>query len=239
MTFVIRENKLFWLNWLAAILILVVSGYFYRVLTDKFEKQLANSVSLEVPLKNFPFAVNGWEGEDSPLPEGIIAAAGNDDHLNRIYRHREGNKSANLYVAFSGRPRNMLGHQPEICYPANGWVHVESYPLQIGLETGEELPCLVHKFDKGSGRGIYVLNFYIINGIASNDDEGFSGLNWRTPNIDGDLANYVSQIQISSRYENSVITAAEDFGDSLLVFFRQQIGKKFDDDAFKKLSSLN
>ena len=53
----------------------------------------------------------------------------------------------------------------------------------------------------------------------------FSGLGWRTPNIAGDPARYVAQVQINSVLENSTRTAAKDMTDLILDFFPDQNGK--------------
>ena len=62
------------------------------------------------------------------------------------------------------------------------------------------------------------------NPTASNES-GFSGVGWRTPNINGDPARYVAQIQISSALENSARTAAEEMTDIILDFFPDKNGE--------------
>ena len=70
-----------------------------------------------------------------------------------------------------------------------------------------------------------VLNFYIVNGQLTNDETSFSGVGWRTPNIEGDPARYVAQVQISSVLENSVRAATEDLTELVLDFFPDKNGK--------------
>ena len=69
------------------------------------------------------------------------------------------------------------------------------------------------------------MNFYILNGQITNDESGFSGVGWRTPNITGNTARYVAQVQISSVLENSVRTAAKDMTEFVLDFFPDENGK--------------
>jgi len=69
-----------------------------------------------------------------------------------------------------------------------------------------------------------VLNYYILNGQITTDEKKFSGLFGRRPNIEGDPARYIAQVQISSVLEDSVRTAAKDMTDSILDFFPDENG---------------
>ena len=93
--------------------------------------------------------------------------------------------------------------------------------------SGRPIPCLIHRFHKPAPQSdeIVVLNFYIINGELTCNESGFSGVGWRTPNIKGNLARYVAQVQVSSTLENSVRTAAKDMTDLILEFFPDPNGE--------------
>jgi hypothetical protein len=69
------------------------------------------------------------------------------------------------------------------------------------------------------------LNFYILNGRITADENDFSGLLGRRPNIAGDPARYVAQIQISSVLESSIRTIAEDMTDLVLDYLPDENGK--------------
>jgi hypothetical protein len=70
-----------------------------------------------------------------------------------------------------------------------------------------------------------VLNFYILNGQVTADENDFSGPLGRRPNIAGDPARYVAQVQISSVLENFVRTIAKDVTDLVLDYLPDQNGK--------------
>lgn len=70
-----------------------------------------------------------------------------------------------------------------------------------------------------------VLNFYILNGQLTADENDFSGPLGRRPNIAGDWARYVAQVQISSTLENSVRTIAKDVTDLVLDYLPNKNGK--------------
>jgi len=68
------------------------------------------------------------------------------------------------------------------------------------------------------------LNFYILNGQITTDENDFSSPFGRRPNIAGDPARYVAQVQISSVLENSIRTIAKDITDLVLDYLPDQNG---------------
>jgi len=200
------------LIWAAAIASMWLAGAIYREQASVLERFVQKPVALENPLKTFLFNVSGWTGRDIELADTIQQTAGNDDFLNRLYVNKASDKWVNLYIAYSARPRTMLGHRPKACYVAAGWVHDSTEQSQFTDLYGRKIPCLIHRFHKPApdSRQIIVLNFYILNGRFTNSEKGFSGLGWRTPNIKGSPARYVMQVQISSALENCIREAAED-----------------------------
>ena len=210
-----------------SIILVVLSGVTYRVLASRMKTVVEAPIKLPVPLSAFPLQVYSWVGKDVPIPLTTQRVAGNDDFLNRLYINESGKQWANVYVAYSARPRTMLGHRPQVCYVGGGWVHDSTEQSQIFSKTGMAVPCLIHRFHKPAPENaeIVVLNFYILNGQLTCDESGFSGVAWRTPNIAGKAARYIAQVQISSVLENSVCSAAKDFADSILDYFPDENGK--------------
>lgn len=212
-----------------AVAVLLMAGAAYRTGADRLELVTAEPVKLSAALNTFPLAVKDWIGKDVPIPENIQRVTKNDDFINRLYINESKNKWANVYVAYSGRPRTMLGHRPEVCYVAGGWVHDTTEKSQFITSSGKAVPTLIHRFHKPAPQNdvVVVLNYYIVNGRFAAGEKGFSGLAWRTPNLAGNPARYVSQIQISSVLENSVLAAARDLTDQIKTFFPDE-QKKLD-----------
>ncbi|MFH1718297.1 MAG: exosortase-associated EpsI family protein, partial [Planctomycetota bacterium] len=200
-----------WFAWVLAVVLLICAGISYRVMASRLELIVDTPVKLPVPLEALPERIGSWSGEDVPIPPNIVRVAGNDAYLNRLYVNNLSNQWANVYIAYTAHPRTMLGHRPQICYVAGGWIHDDTERNQITSRRGMELPCLIHRFHRPApGReDVVVLNFYIVNGRITSDERVFSGVGWRTPNIEGDPARYVAQVQVSSRLENSVRAAAK------------------------------
>ena len=212
--------------WFIAILLLVSSGITYRVLAYRLNLVVSTPVKLPVPLNSFPKQIGQWSGEDVPIPKNIQLIARNDAFLNRLYTNKSSNQWANVYIAYTAHPRTMLGHRPQICYVAGGWVHESSSQISVTSSKGREFPCLLHRFHRPypETEATVVLNFYIVNGQITSDEGVFSGVGWRTPNINGDPARYVTQVQISSVFENSIRSIAKDIEEVILDYFPDESG---------------
>ena len=221
------KRTLFQWSWLAAVAALLLAGVVYRVTASRLGVLTKRPIDLPVPLSEFPAQINVWAGRDVPIAANVRRSAGHDAVLNRLYTNGSNGEWANVYIAYSARPRTMLGHRPEICYVARGWVHDSTVQADFILCSGVRVPCLIQRFHRRAPgtEEIVVLNFYIINGQVTADEGEFSSLRWRTPNIAGKPARYVTQIQISSGLENSVRTAAEDMAALILDFFPDEDGE--------------
>ena len=215
------------LVWILAVLLLVSSGITYRVLASRLKLVVDTPVELPVPLSAFPKKIGQWVGKDVPIPQNIQSVAGNDAFLNRLFMSNISNDWANVYIAYTAHPRTMLGHRPQICYVAGGWVHDSTELTDVISSAGREFSCLLHRFHRPAPETeeMVVLNFYIVNGRLTSDERVFSGVGWRTPNIDGNPAHYVTQIQISSVVENSVRSVARDIAELVLDYFPDENGK--------------
>jgi hypothetical protein len=193
---------------------------------------LADSpVSLLLSLSNFPLQIGDWKGSDLSIPsttKEYMEKNFADDFVSRRYINTSTNVWADVYIVYcSSRPGGMLGHQPRVCYPGHGWIHDSTESSQFISRAGRQIPCLIHRFHKPAPAydQTVVLNFYILNGQITTDEDSFSGLFGRRPNIAGNPARYVAQVQISSVLENSIRTAAKDMADLILGFFPDENGE--------------
>lgn len=222
-----KETMPTWLAWSLALVLCVSAGIAYRVLAYRSDLVVGAPVKLPVSLSAFPKQIGHWLGDDVPIPDNIQRVAGNDAFLNRLYSNKVNNQWANVYIAYTAHPRTMLGHRPQICYVAGGWVHDGTQASTIISIAGREIPCLIHRFHRPAPENeeTVVLNFYIVNGRLTSDERVFSGVGWRTPNIEGDPARYVTQVQIGSVLENSIRAAAVEMAEKILDFFPDDKGK--------------
>jgi len=220
-----RPATFMWL-WPFAAALLVFSGIAYRSIAEYNRKIAKSPITLPVPLNEFPLTVGQWVGRDIPIPVNVQRVAKNDDSLSRLYINEATNQWVNIYLAYTARPRTMLGHRPQVCYPAHGWIHDNTDHKMVVSRRGLEIPCLLHRFHRPTPnyQEMLILNFYIVNGLLTDDETVFSGVGWRTPNIAGDPARYVAQVQFSSVLENSARSGVKDFTDLILNYFPDEKG---------------
>ncbi|MDT8300093.1 MAG: exosortase-associated EpsI family protein [Sedimentisphaerales bacterium] len=209
-------------------MLLVSAGMTYRILASSLERVVNRTIKLPVPLSNFPTQIGNWVGKDLPIPnttKEYMERNFADDYFSR--RYVKSGAWADVYVVFcSSRPGGILGHRPRKCYVGNGWIHDTTETDQFISWTGQEIPYLLHHFHKPEMTDqAVVLNFYVLNGRLTADENDFSGLFGRRINIAGDLAKYVAQVQISSKQENSVRMMAKDVVGLILEYLPDQNGK--------------
>ena len=220
-----------WFVWVLAVLLLISAGITYRVLASGLKRIVDTPIVLPVSLSAFPAQIGSWAGSDLPIPsiaKEYMEENFADDFLSRRYIDSATKAWADVYIVYcSSRPGGILGHRPRVCYPGYGWIHDGTESLQFVSRAGRQIPCLIHRFHKLAPmhNRTVVLNFYILNGQVTADENDFSGPLGRRPNIAGDPARYVAQVQISSVLENFVRTIAKDVTDLVLDYLPDQNGK--------------
>jgi EpsI family protein len=216
-----------WRPWAVVIAVLLAGGAAYRLGIRALQPALDSKIVLPIPLADFPTTIGDWTGEDRPFTPEVARVAGNDDYLHRVYTNAVTNEAASLYIAYSGRPRTMLGHRPTVCYRAQGWVHDETREDGLVFADGDTIPCLIHRFHKPDGDAgrVVVLNYYVLNGVPTNEESRFAGFGWRRPNVAGDPAFYVAQVQVSSGSEAAVRTLAAATAERILDFLPDRDGR--------------
>jgi len=211
-----------------AIALLIVSGLGYRLLGSRLPHA---PIALQLSLSNFPTQIDNWIGSDLPIPattKEYMEKNFADDFISRRYINVTTKDWVDVYIVYcSSRPGGILGHRPGVCYPGNGWVHDSTELSQFISSGGRQIRCLVHRFHKPAPMDYQtvVLNFYILNGETTSDEDKFSGPFGRRPNIAGNPARYVAQVQISSVLESSVRTAAKEFTNLIIDFLPDENGE--------------
>ena len=214
-----------WLAGVIAALLLVSSGVAYRLGAAHVEDIPA--VTLPRPLKDIPLQIGDLIGRDLEIPATTREYMENnfaDDYISRRYAAEKETIWADVYVVYcSSQPAGLLGHRPRVCYPGNGWIWDETSESQLVLESGRQMPCLVHRFHRPAPdyRNVVVLSFYVLNGSVTLDEDGFSGFWGRRLNLAGNPARYVAQVQVSSVLEQSARTVLGKLGDTILAFLPQ------------------
>jgi len=202
--------------------ILVVVGLALRVLGPDRESSEASVVHLERPLSELPLVFGSWEGVDVPVDPQVLQVAKNDDYVSRRYYNRATGKFVDFYLAYTARPANMLGHRPSVCYPAQGWISNDPEEIELTLQGGKRMACLIHRFsrDVPTPENLVVLNYYVLAGQTTADWTDFWGPKWRRPNAAGDPTFYVAQVQVATPV---MVPAMMDRGAALVQEFASEI----------------
>jgi len=208
-----------WLIWILTVFLLISAGISYRALESLTAETVIN---LPIPLKTFPVLIGNWTGMDLSIPtitREYMEKNFADDFISRRYINSKTQAWVDVYIVYcASKPGSMLGHKPQVCYPGNGWIHDSTVKSQFLTRQGNEIPCLIHRFQKPAPayEETVILNFYIVNGKLATDQKGFSGFWGRRINITKNPARYVAQVQISSVLENPIRSAAKDMAELIL-----------------------
>ncbi len=220
-----------WMAGILAVLLLLAAGIAYRVMAAGVETVVSTPLKLPVPLSAIPKQLDGWTGQDANLSPSIVdymRANFADDYMNRHYENAAQRFSVGIYVVYcASHPSGIVGHKPRVCYPGNGWIWDETVSSRIISRGGRPIDCLVHQFHKPAPayQQVYVLNFYVLNGQITLRESDFSGFFDRLPNLAGNPARYVAQVQISALMEQAARVAASDFADTILALLPDEQGR--------------
>jgi EpsI family protein len=220
-----------WVAVVLAVLLLVGAGVAYRVGARELQLIRDEPILLPRPLADIPSEIGQWVGTElelDPMVRDYMKSNFADDFVRRRYEHTSSGKAVGVYVVYcSSNPGGLLGHRPGVCFPANGWIHDQTSPSELALRSGRRTQILVHRFHRPSPGSpeVVVLSFYVLNGQITLSEREFSGLFGRRPNVSGDPARYVAQVQISAPLENTARNAAGDILDDILAFLPNQQGE--------------
>jgi hypothetical protein len=149
-----------------------------------------------------PWQIGRWRGVEVPVPSVAQDVLRPNALLSRSYREIGGNLQATLVIVHCSDTRDMLGHYPPVCYPANGWQAVKDVGgiERIGADIGihPSVDCMRYDFylntDLGSKRGIRIYNFFVLpGGVIAHELSELQGQAGRTRTS----AMGVAQVQIA------------------------------------------
>jgi len=182
------------LSVLTALVLLVGGGVAYRVHEDAY-LLLEGSASLPAgALAGLPMRLGDWQGVDLPIQNSFALPAA-DEVLSRSYVPIGERQGVSLYVGTGIRFRDLMGHRPEACYPAAGWVLLDEKSLSLPLRDGRSLDCRLTCFQREGldSDTITVLNCYVSDGCFCPDLD----VVYRWAGKNGGRLCYVGQFQVT------------------------------------------
>jgi EpsI family protein len=83
--------------------------------------------------------MGNWKGQEQPLPERIVQAAGVSDYTNRVYV-QPSNPPVLLYIGYYASQRTGdTMHSPKNCLPGAGWDPISAGYATIPLTTARQI----------------------------------------------------------------------------------------------------
>lgn len=97
------------------------------------------AIILHQSLRDLPYRMGNWKGQEEPLPERIVQAVGVSDYTNRVY-FQSANAPVQLYVGYyaSQRTGDTI-HSPKNCLPGAGWEPVFAGYATIPVAGGRKI----------------------------------------------------------------------------------------------------
>ncbi|MGA7556996.1 MAG: exosortase C-terminal domain/associated protein EpsI, partial [Candidatus Acidiferrales bacterium] len=91
------------------------------------------------PLRELPYTLGNWKGEERPLQKQIVQAVMVTDYTNRIY-FNSADQPVQLYIGYyaSQRTGDTI-HSPKNCLPGAGWDPIHSGYATISLRDGRQI----------------------------------------------------------------------------------------------------
>lgn len=115
-------------------------------------------------IEQMPYEVGDWVAEDVPLPPSALALLKPNAICSRRYINRAQRLSVDLLLVHCQDARDLAGHYPPICYPANGWRTTDAEPTERQVD-GWLVPATDYYFTRESGGralGMHIANFMIL-----------------------------------------------------------------------------
>lgn len=122
-----------------------------------------------------PGRIGPWVGSDLEVPRSAIQLLKPNVLVSRVFYHRETEQVAAFLLVQTADARDLLGHYPPHCYPANGWTQ-RSAEERLWTVAGLEIPAMRYGFSFEDPDGevrAAVVNFMLTpDGRIQRDMEG-------------------------------------------------------------------
>src|SRR6267378_7177311 len=128
-----------------------------------------------LPLRELPYTLAAWTGEERPLPARTVQAVGVSDYTNRVYFERA-DVPIQLYIGYyaSQRTGDTI-HSPKNCLPGAGWDPVHSGYATIALPGGRQIVVNEYVIQQGLNKQLV---FYWYQGRGRVVASEYAGKFW-------------------------------------------------------------
>jgi Protein of unknown function (DUF3485) len=138
---------------------------------SSIEKTKAYHERVREAIERIPYSLSDpvggttWSGTNVPVTPSAEKLLRPNKIIQRQYRDLSTGRSFSLLLVHCKDVRDMVGHYPPNCYPANGWLLENVEPRAVGLGD-QQLPALDYTFtrveDGAIERTLLVRNFFLL-----------------------------------------------------------------------------
>ena len=122
----------------------------HRIATRTPIDSTAYHARVKASVESIDFIVGEWAGEKMDVPPSAVALLRPNGLVGRSYRNQSGDRVITLAVVQCRDTRDMTGHYPPVCYPANGWKLLQFDSYVVSLDDETILPVTRYLFDRST-----------------------------------------------------------------------------------------
>lgn len=117
----------------------------------------ASSFPVGLRLGELPMSAAGWQGKSVPYPDWLPEELGANEFFIRQYTNERGG-AVTFYAAYFDARYGGTTHNPDICYPAQGWDIIERSRLAVQVD-GADLEVTRMLIQKGLTKQLVLFYF--------------------------------------------------------------------------------
>jgi hypothetical protein len=115
-------------------------------------------------IERVPYKIGDWVGTDVDVPPAAQQLLRPNKLMQRRYRNIETGRTFNVLIVHCKDSRDLVGHFPPVCYPANGWSPQGVQDASFALASGT-FPARVYEFNRivdGVEQRLRVFSFFVV-----------------------------------------------------------------------------
>ena len=125
-------------------------------------------------IKSLPLRIGNWEGREQEIPASAIKLLQPNAIISRTYTNRITHQVVSLLIVQTKDARDMVGHYPPICYPANGYKQTQEHPIDWNID-GVQMHGTDYSYQMLKNKTIVKLN--VVNFIIMPNGEVAADMN--------------------------------------------------------------
>ena len=125
---------------------------------DAYHEEVAAAI------ERIPYKVGEWVGRDVEVPPAAQQLLRPNKLMQRRYENIVTGRTMNVLIVHCRDSRDLVGHFPPVCYPANGWSAQGVQDSSFSLASGT-FPARVYRFNRivdGVEQRLRVFSFFVV-----------------------------------------------------------------------------